>query len=305
MSNYLITGATSGLGRQVAKRLARQGGNHLVLPCRDASRGEQLRKELSAFGATEVSVPTLDLASLASVAAFTREFSKRNTMQLDGVLLNAGGQSAHVMEATVDGIEASFAVNHLAHFLLLKGLMPVLASRSIVGWTASATHDPNERAAKMSGFRGAQYTTAARLAKGDYGNASESQACKDAYATSKLCNIVMAHALANTQPELASFFSFDPGLMPGTGLARKHGAGAQWVWRHVLPRLAAVLPGASSTEKSSAILTDLLTGRLRGSYNGAYFNYTAKQLEPAAPAKERWVADDLLATSTALTSAYC
>ena len=157
----------------------------------------------------------------------------------------------------------------------------------------------------MGGFRGAQYTTAARLAKGDYGDTSVSQACKDAYATSKLCNIVMAHALGSTRPELASFFSFDPGLMPGTGLARRHGAAAQWVWRNVLPRLARILPGASSTEKSSAILTDLLTGRLRGSHNGAYFNYTAKQLEPAAPAKERWVADDLLATSAALTTAYC
>jgi hypothetical protein len=56
--------------------------------------------------------------------------------------------------------------------------------------------------------------------------------------------------------------------------------------------------------KSSAILTDLLTGSLLGSCSGAYFNYTGKQIEPAALATERWVADDLLSGSDALLAPF-
>jgi phosphoribosylpyrophosphate synthetase len=87
-------------------------------------------------------------------------------------------------------------------------------------------------------------------------------------------------------------------------LARKQGKAAQWIWRKILPRLAAFLPGTSTTMKSSAILTDLLTGSLLGSYSGAYFNYTGKQIEPAALATERWVADDLLSGSDALLAPF-
>jgi len=303
MSIYFITGATSGLGRQVALRLARQGGHHLVLPARDSVKAEQLRRELLAQGAAQVSIPGIDLSSLKSVADFVKGFRSDTSFALDGVLLNAGGQSAHKLALTVDGFESTFAVNHLAHYLLINGLMDRLSPTAVVGWTASGTHDPKEMSARLSGFKGAKYSTAAQIAKGDYGDVSVEQACKDAYATSKLCNIVTARAFAATHREM-KFFSFDPGLMPGTGLAREQGAAIQWIWNNVLPRLANILPGTSSTERSSAVLTDLLTGKLRGSHSGAYFNYTGKQLEPAIPGKEQWVAQDLLSTSDQLLAGF-
>jgi NAD(P)-dependent dehydrogenase (short-subunit alcohol dehydrogenase family) len=275
-----------------------------VLPARDAARGHQLQKELLGLGAAEVTVPRLDLTSLASVSDFLEAFHRDAPPALDGVLLNAGVQSANRLVRTVDGIESTFAVNHLAHYQLLKGLMPCLSAQAVVGWTTSGTHDPKEKAARLFGFRGAQYTTAAKVAAGNYGGASAGQACKDAYATSKLCNIVTARVFAARHPQAASFFSFDPGLMPGTGLAREASAGLQWVWKRVLPRLAILLPGASSTERSSAILTGLLTGQVRGSYNGAFFNFTGKELEPADAAKAQWLADDLIATSDEMLVAY-
>jgi hypothetical protein len=76
------------------------------------------------------------------------------------------------------------------------------------------------------------------------------------------------------------------------------------VWNHILPQLSRLLPGASSTDRSSALLVDLLLGHTRGSHNGAYFNYTGKQLEPAHPAKEQWLADDLLQGSDRLLAAW-
>lgn len=302
---YLITGATSGVGLQVALRLARKGGHQLILPVRNVARGVALRQEVRSAGARHVLTPTMDLSSLQSVAEFVNTFYDGFGAKLDGILLNAGVQSADRIEFTADGFETTFAVNHLAHFLLLKGLLGRLAEQAFVGWTASGVHDPKETAARFFGFRGAQYTTAAQLARGDFAkDVAATQACRDAYATSKLCNIVSARAFAQRYPRAATFFSFDPGFMPGTGLARKHGKAAQWAWRNVLPRVAPLLPGASNTRKSSAVVTELLTGRLRATYNGAYFNYTGNQLEPAAPAAERWVSDDLIGTSDSLVAPF-
>jgi len=303
MSTYLITGASSGLGLHVATRLAGQGGHHLILPLRDANKAQALVERLGAAGAARVSTPVLDLASLASVSAFVAGLGAHEQGHLDGVLFNAGGQSAQRIAFTVDGIETTFAVNHLAHLALMNGLMPRLGSGARVGWTASGTHDPKETAARLSGFRGARYTSAARLAKADHEpGISVAQVCRDAYATSKLCNIVAARAFAQRHPQAATFFSFDPGLMPGTGLAREHGAVGRWFWHQVLPRLAPILPGTSTPAASSAILTELLTGVRRPTYNGAYFNFTGQQLEPAAPATEAWVAEDLMRGSEALIS---
>ena len=302
---YLITGATSGLGLQVALRLARQGGHQLILPVRNGARGVALGQQLRRAGVRHVLTPTMDLSSLQSVATFLNGFNDGFGPKLDGILLNAGVQAADRIEFTVDGIESTFAVNHLAHFFLLRGLLGRLAEQAFVGWITSGTHDPKLTSARFFGFRGARYTTAAQLARGDFGKDVDiKQACKDAYATSKLCNIVAARAFAQAYPQAATFFSFDPGFMPGTGLARKHGKVAQWAWRNLLPRLAPLLPGASNPIKSSAVVTEILTGRLRASYNGAYFNYTGKQLEPATPAAERWVGDDLISTSDSLVAPY-
>ena len=301
MKTYLVTGATSGLGLQIALLLARTGDVRLILPVRDAARGEQLRREAMAAGAAQVDTPAMDLASLQSVADYLGTLSKAHALSLDGVLLNAGMQAANRLAFTHDGYETSFAVNHLAHYLLMDGLLPYLADGARAGWTASGTHDPKETSARMAGFRGARYTSAARLARGDYGpDTSPAQACKDAYATSKFCEMVSARLFAGRAPEAAFFFSFDPGLMPGTGLARQHDRVGRFVWRHVMTRLARFMPGTSTTQRSAAIAVDLLTGKLAAAENGAYFNYTGAAVEPAPMTRDPRIAADLRQESDAL-----
>jgi NAD(P)-dependent dehydrogenase (short-subunit alcohol dehydrogenase family) len=303
MPTYLITGATSGLGLQAALRLAREGGNRLILPARSSTRGEALRKQLAAAGRAQVTTPALDLASLRSVADFLK--ARDQLPALDGVLLNAGMQAGTRLGFTVDGFESTFAVNHLAHYLLLKGLLEHLKPGAKVVWTTSGTHDPKETAARMFGYRGARYSSVAQLAAGDYGKeTSVAQACRDAYATSKLCNIVSARIFAERHPGVAMFHAFDPGLMPGTELARDMPRMAQWAWHHVMPRVAAIMPGTSTPARSAGLLVDLVTGRQRGGVNGAYFRYNGRQAEPAPPAAERWVAQDLAEGSERLLHAF-
>lgn len=303
MASYLITGATSGLGLQAALHLTRRGGADLIAPVRDSGRGAALRQALAAAGTVRVTTPIMDLASLHSVADFLD--TRDQLPALDGVLLNAGVQSGTRLAFSAEGYETTFALNHLAHHLLLQGLLASLAPQSIVVWTASGTHDPRELSARLSGYRGAQYTSLAQVAAGDYGTStSAAQACRDAYATSKLCNIVSARLFADTHGQRAMFYAFDPGLMPGTGLARDFPRAAQWVWNTVLPRLAAVMPGTSTPQRSARLLTAILTGELRGRGNGAYFNYSGKQVEPAVAATDGRIQRDLAEGSARLLQAF-
>jgi NAD(P)-dependent dehydrogenase (short-subunit alcohol dehydrogenase family) len=126
----VMTGGTRGLGRVAAKRISEPGT--MIMGARDAD-----------------AVPTgwtalpLDLASLTSVRAFAEALPQEPVTHL---ILNAGGQAASANGRTVDGYETTFAVNHLAHYLLLRILMPRLASGARIVLTSSGTHDPHEKA---------------------------------------------------------------------------------------------------------------------------------------------------------------
>jgi protochlorophyllide reductase len=308
-ATYLITGASSGLGLELARQLARQGAGRLILPMRDPVRAGDALALVHEAGARHVLTPELDLASLANVRAFTRSLpALLGTRRLDGVLLNAGVQAAGQLRYTADHLEATFAVNHLAHHLLARHLLPHLAPGAAMGWTASGTHDPCELSGRLFGFRGARYRSVAQLAQGDDDLTTRgAQRCRDAYATSKLCNVVSARGFASEHGERARFFAFDPGLMPGTGLARAQPGWAQATWQHVLPRMVPFLPGASTPERSAAVLVQLLTGawqaqrhRQGHSPNGVYVDFRGHERRPSRLARAPWVQRDLMQGSDAL-----
>jgi NAD(P)-dependent dehydrogenase (short-subunit alcohol dehydrogenase family) len=295
----LITGATGGLGREIARRLAQGGVAHLILPVRDARSGEVLSSEIKALGCEAVSTPLLDLASLSKVGQFIANI-RSGDLNIQGLLLNAGMQSAKILRFTDDGIESTFAVNHLAHYALLKALQDRLTPSAVVVWTSSGTHDPNQRAARAFGFRGAQYHTAAMLAKGEYPGAPNSvQACRDAYATSKFCNNLMARHFGNAELGQRKFFAFDPGLMPGTGLARDQTGIALAAWKYVMPHLTRILPGASSPKRSGEMLFKLIQGQAAVD-NGSYVTYTGEAVASYHPDNEQAMIRDLIQTSDEL-----
>ena len=76
----------------------------------------------------------------------------------------------------------------------------------------------------------------------------------DRYATSKLCNVLFTHAMAARVPAAAArFIAFDPGLMPGTGLARDRSAPERFGWSYVMPLLGRLVPGVSTCRNSQSV----------------------------------------------------
>ena len=121
----LVTGANSGIGYQAALELARHGA-HVLLGCRDLVKGEAAlaRLQRDAPGAS-AEVVELDMASLASVRGFARDFAASGRA-LDLLINNAGVMALPKREVTQDGFERQFETNHLGHFALTGLLIPAL-----------------------------------------------------------------------------------------------------------------------------------------------------------------------------------
>lgn len=120
----LITGGTSGIGRETARVLAAQGLT-VVFTARDLHKGEQLRQALiRESGNTNIHTMYCRLDDLSSVRDFSRKF-RVEFPKLEVLILNAGVWETRRRES-VDGIEYSLAVNHLAPVLLTHSLLPLL-----------------------------------------------------------------------------------------------------------------------------------------------------------------------------------
>ena len=121
----VVTGATGGLGYEAALALAAAGAE-VVLAGRNDSKGANAVARLRAAhpGAT-VRFERLDLASLASVAAFAQTMLATGR-GIDLLLNNAGIMAPPDRQLTVDGFELQFATNYLGHFALTARLLPLL-----------------------------------------------------------------------------------------------------------------------------------------------------------------------------------
>ena len=120
----MVTGASTGIGKETARALAKMGAN-VVMVSRDRIRGESALAELSAEGGNgEIELMLADLSSQREVRRLAREFEAGHD-RLEVLVNNAGG-TFHERGSTEDGIERTFALNHLAPFLLTNLLLDVL-----------------------------------------------------------------------------------------------------------------------------------------------------------------------------------
>jgi NAD(P)-dependent dehydrogenase (short-subunit alcohol dehydrogenase family) len=124
----LITGATSGLGRELAYALAKQGAT-LLLHGRDHELGLEIVRQIQeATGSERLRFYLADFSSLRQVAELARQLVSE-VSQLDILINNAGvgfGRDVSHREVSQDGYELRFAVNYLAPYLLTQRLLPLL-----------------------------------------------------------------------------------------------------------------------------------------------------------------------------------
>jgi NAD(P)-dependent dehydrogenase (short-subunit alcohol dehydrogenase family) len=119
----LVTGGTSGIGKATAMALSAMGSDVVVVG-RDRERGERAAAEIRAQTGGRVDLALADLSSQAEVRAFAEEFERRYD-RLD-VLVNNAGLVQSTRTETADGLESTFAINHLAPFLLTNLLLGML-----------------------------------------------------------------------------------------------------------------------------------------------------------------------------------
>jgi NAD(P)-dependent dehydrogenase (short-subunit alcohol dehydrogenase family) len=199
----VMTGATAGVGAQAVKLLAREPNTKIFVGARGTGREVP----------QGVEVIPLDLASLASVREFASTvIAKLGNDRIQILVLNAGMQTSNNEKKSADGYELTFAVNHLAHYLLGRLLMPHVAENGRLVITTSETHDPKV-------FRFAPRTLEPnKLAYPDtkgFGTGIR------AYSASKLCNLLTAQSFSRlNENRKIQVIAFSPGLTPGTGLGR-------------------------------------------------------------------------------------
>ena len=283
----IVTGGNSGLGYGCASALLSASPSwHVILACRDPERAQtavETLRDSARLGST-VETMALDLASLASVRSFVSKLDDRlkaaELPPLHGLVCNAAVQGARTF--TTDGFESTFGVSHLGHYLLVNLLVPLMEKPARIAVVASGVHDPAELAKVPASMAVPvpAWNTPTALAKGDLGPAAANDdGAADRgrrYSTTKLANVYFTYGLALRLPEGITVNAFDPGLMPGTGLAREYPAVVRFAWHNIMPRLIPVLrlvlvKNIHTPEESGKALARLIVDPTLVSRNGKYF----------------------------------
>ncbi|MBI3396549.1 MAG: SDR family oxidoreductase [Spirochaetia bacterium] len=136
----LITGATDGIGREAVLELGTRGGWHVLVHGRSKQKVDEVCGLIAASGGSAKGF-TADLSSLSQVKGLAQDVLA-HTKRLD-VLVNNAGVFMKDRVLSADGFEMSFAVNHLAHFLLTLSLLDVLkaSAPSRVVTVSSVAHN--------------------------------------------------------------------------------------------------------------------------------------------------------------------
>lgn len=196
----IMTGATSGFGAHTVQHIAAEPDTRVIVGARGSNRSVP----------PGVEVLPLDLASLDSV----REFADAVTRQLgdtriDILILNAGLHGSDAKQRSADGYGLTFAVNHLAHYLLARLLLPYIADHGRLVITSSNMHEPP---LKRIAPRRLDLEEWAHPTENGSGTGIRS------YTASKLCNLMTAQSFARLDEVKArqiDIVAFNPGLTGG------------------------------------------------------------------------------------------
>lgn len=281
----IITGATSGVGRETARVLALRGAQ-VVIGARHVEAANQVKEAILQEAGTRarVHVLELDLSSLQSVRKFVLSFKSKN-LPLN-LLINNAGIMACPFSLSADGIELQFATNYLGHFLLTNLLLDKMKS------TAEESGIEGRIVNVSSAFHKYTYDSGIRMHKI---NEESGYSAYKAYGQSKLAMILHSNELArrlNQEKANVTVNSVHPGAVP-TNIARHN---------HVL---------AFATSLASFILKSIPQGASTQCYvalhpsltkvSGKYFS-DCKEAKTSVLAKDPDLAERLWQFSIQLTS---
>ena len=194
----LITGSTDGIGLETAKLLA-AAGHDVLLHGRNVEKLEAAHKTVSALpGAGNVGSVQADLSRLDNVAALADAIKAKHTSL--AVLINNAGVFKSANPMTPDGLDARFAVNTIAPYLLTQRLLPLLGTAGRVVNLSSAAQSPVDTDALIGEPRLADM---------------------DAYAQSKLALTMWSCALAEMLPDGPAIIAVNPGSLLGSKMVRE------------------------------------------------------------------------------------
>jgi NAD(P)-dependent dehydrogenase (short-subunit alcohol dehydrogenase family) len=196
MKTAIVTGANSGIGKETARELANHG-YRVGMVCRNRAKAENARKEIiDATGNDQIDIFIADLSLIKNVSAVAESILDQYE-RLDRLVNNAGILPDGDRKETEEGLELTFAVNHMAYFALTQKLMPLLEKTDgarIVNVASDASRsgsfDPDNLQLKTN------YSTL------------------KAYGNSKLFNIMFTRQLAKEiEGKDISTFSLHPGVV--------------------------------------------------------------------------------------------
>ncbi|MDA3629350.1 SDR family NAD(P)-dependent oxidoreductase [Saccharopolyspora sp. WRP15-2] len=267
----VMTGASRGIGRVAAEHVLRQSPDvHLLVVARGAS-GAQLAAELGRGGHAVTHVPA-DLGSLQSVRSAAAEIHARldrgELPPLRGFAGNAGLQFTNALTEGPEGFESTFTVNVLTNHLLVRSLQDRFTTPARIVITVSDTHFGDFKH-NMGMVPGPVWKSPDVLARtGAFPEPGTAVAGRTAYSTSKLAAIHLVHEYARRLPTGIDVLSYNPGFVPGTGLARNAGPVSRFAMRWILPVLT-LTRFATSRSAAGRHLADVVLGRIKaptGSY---------------------------------------
>jgi NAD(P)-dependent dehydrogenase (short-subunit alcohol dehydrogenase family) len=272
----IVTGANSGIGKETAQSFAANGA-YVIMVCRNESRAQKARQEIiNATDNTGVEIVLADLAIQHNVRSAAEQI-KQEFDQVD-ILVNNAGLIANDRQETIDGIEKTLAVNHLAPFLLTNLLLDRL-KRSNDNRVINVSSEVHRMGAKAFQLDDLQLT--------------KNYSPMNAYGVSKLCNIMFTHELAKRNAETSlTTFSLHPGVVR-TQLAEE----ASWAMKlfYLIGK-----PFMRSPQSGAQTTIFVATSDELQSQNGKYFK-NKKVVKPSSIAFDDDITTDLWQKSEQLT----
>jgi NAD(P)-dependent dehydrogenase (short-subunit alcohol dehydrogenase family) len=271
----LVTGSTSGIGREAALAFGRLGADTVVVHGRDGKAGAELVDDLAGTG-TDAEFVRADFADVDAVRELAATV-RAETGGLDLLLNNAGGFFRESRRTGL-GVEYTFHVNHLSPYLLTAELLDHLREGARIVTTASAAHTGTSLDIER--------TTEPDPDAGSW-----------AYSHSKLANVLFAAELARrleAAGRSVASNSVHPGAIPGSGFTR--------FLPGPLPRLVQLLdavPGVTSVADGAAELLFAAVSDRAADVTGRYFA-GQEPTQPSGPARNPQNARRLWAESARL-----